>query len=200
MSRLSLRARLTILYGMLSLLAGAVILTLLYLVVQARLDARLAGDSDSRIAALRQKAGQSREATITTPNGNRISLDELVDQIRDNEEKIRNAALDTLLVPGSGIVLVISLATAGTGWILAGRGLRPLQTITIAAGQIARSTAPSAIWADASGSPGPATTSNGSPTPSTPCSSPSTAHSTANAVSSRAPPTSFAPRSHSNEP
>ncbi len=142
MTRLSLRARLTVLYGALSILAGAVILTLLYLVVQARLDAELTGDSDSRIAALRQRAGQANEATITTPNGSRISLDDLTEQIRGNEEKIRNAALDTLLVRGSGIVLAIGLATAGTGWIIAGRGLRPLHAITVTAEQIARSTGP----------------------------------------------------------
>lgn len=142
MNSLSLRARLTILYGALSILAGAVILTLLYLVVQARLDAELTGDSDSRIAALRQRAGQAGEATITTPSRSRISLDDLVGQIRGNEEKIRNAALDTLLVRGSGIVLAIGLATAGTGWIIAGRGLRPLDAITATAEQIARSTGP----------------------------------------------------------
>ncbi|MEX5712498.1 HAMP domain-containing sensor histidine kinase [Parafrankia sp. FMc6] len=142
MSRLSLRARLTVLYGALSILAGAVILTLLYLVVQARLDAELTRDAESRIAALQQRAGQAGEATITTPNGSRISLDDLTEQIRGNEEKIRNAALDTLLVRGSGIVLAIGLATAGTGWIIAGRGLRPLHAITATAEQIARSTGP----------------------------------------------------------
>ncbi|WP_018504123.1 sensor histidine kinase [Parafrankia discariae] len=142
MSRLSLRARLTVLYGALSILAAAVILTLLYLVVQARLDAELTGDAESRIAALQQRAGQAGETTITTPNGSRISLDDLTEQIRGNEEKIRNAALDTLLVRGSGIVLAIGLATSGTGWIIAGRGLRPLHAITATAEQIARSTGP----------------------------------------------------------
>lgn len=142
MTRLGLRARLTVLYGVLSIFAGAVILTLLYLVVQARLDAKLAGDSDFRIAALRQRADQSEAATITTPNGDRISLDELVDQIRNNEKDIRNAALGTLLVRGSGIVLAIGLATAGAGWIIAGRGLKPLHAITVTAEQIARSTGP----------------------------------------------------------
>ncbi|MBL7495772.1 HAMP domain-containing histidine kinase [Frankia sp. CNm7] len=142
MSRLSLRARLTVLYGVLSVVAGAVILTLLYLVVQARLDAELTGDSDSRVAALRQQAEQSGETTITMRDGSRISLDELVEQIRANEQDIRSTALDTLLVQGSGIILVIGLATAGTGWIVAGRGLRPLRAITTTAEQISRSAGP----------------------------------------------------------
>lgn len=138
MTRLSLRGRLTLLYGVLILLAGAAILAVLYLVVQDRLDRELgSGAADKRIAILREEAAASGNDTITTPDGTKIDIDALVAQIRQDREDIKDAALQTLLWQGSLVVAVIGVAAGAAGWITAGRGLLPLRRVTEVAERIA---------------------------------------------------------------
>jgi signal transduction histidine kinase len=139
MTHLSLRARLTILYGGLFLLAGAVSLVVLYLVVQHRLDEELGDDTNPRFAVLRQQAAASGNSTITTPDGSQVPLDQLLEQARADQEAIKEAALDALILQGGIAVLAVGLVAAGAGWIVAGRGLQPLNAITATARRIAGS-------------------------------------------------------------
>jgi signal transduction histidine kinase len=143
MNSLGLRGRLTVLYGGLFLVAGAVILALLYLVVQGRLEQELGSEAaDDRIAMVRQEAAESGRDTVTLPDGSTVPVEELAAQIQQGREDIKDAALDTLLVQGSLVVLGIGLAAGATGWIVAGRGLRPLHAITGTAERIANARGP----------------------------------------------------------
>jgi signal transduction histidine kinase len=137
---LSLRARLTLLYGGLFLVAGIVSLIAIYLVVERRLDEELSGgDADSRMEILRQSAAESGYSLVTMPDGEQVPLEDVLAEARAEQEAIKNAALETIIVQGGIAVLAIGLVAAAFGWIVAGRGLQPLQAITTTAQRIAAS-------------------------------------------------------------
>lgn len=143
MRSLGLRGRLTLLYGTLFLLAGILTLAVLYLVVQDRLDDELgSGAAEDRIAALRLGAAESGQDTITLPDGSTMRIDELAAQIRQDREQVKDTALESLLVQGILVVLAVGLLAGATGWVVAGRALRPLHSITDTAERIARSSGP----------------------------------------------------------
>ena len=114
--RRTARLRLTVLYGAVCLAFGAALLTVTYLLSWDALVAhpvpRLAGSG----------AG---------PSAQQVSQQSGVEQISFDREQ---------LLIRSGIALVIvSVAAVGAGWLLAGRVLRPLSTITAAARRISAS-------------------------------------------------------------
>ncbi len=141
--RIGLRGRLTLLYGVLILAAGGLILAGIYVVVGQRLDAELGRDAtDARISALRERAAESGTSTIFLPDGSTIELDELITQLQQDRIAIKDAALTALLSQGAIVVLVVAIAAGAGGWIIAGRGLRPLDLMTATAERIARSSGP----------------------------------------------------------
>jgi signal transduction histidine kinase len=115
--------RLTLLYGGTCLVFGAILLTVTSLLTWGALTtsavphpAAASGKSTTGPAAQQLNQGQPRNA------GEQITVDR------------------QLLLTRSGIALVIvSAAAVGAGWLLAGRVLRPLSTITAAARRISAS-------------------------------------------------------------
>ncbi|TAK69564.1 MAG: HAMP domain-containing histidine kinase [Actinomycetota bacterium] len=143
MRRLGLRARLTLLYGALFLVAGAAILAVLYVVVQDRLEREIGVEAaDERLLTLRQQAAASGHNTVTLPDGTTIDVNDLVAQVRKDREDIKDAALQSLLWQGSVVVLVIGVVAGATGWLVAGRGLLPLHRVTVVAEHIAAASGP----------------------------------------------------------
>lgn len=141
MKALSLRGRLTLFGAALFLIAGGVIIAGIYLVVQRQLDLELStSDTDARISALRERAASSGESTITMPDGSTVELDDLVASLHQDRAAIKDVALNSLLTEGGIVVLVVTAAAGAGGWIIAGRGLRPLDVMTDTAERIARST------------------------------------------------------------
>ncbi len=118
---MTLRARLTLLYGALFFIAGAALLGVTYLLVNRSLDTTF-GDEDPR-----------------RPGTGQVSS-ELVEQVRAQQEQTQQAALDSLLTQGGLALLGVGVLAAGFGWLVAGRALRPLHRITETAGRIANST------------------------------------------------------------
>jgi signal transduction histidine kinase len=121
--RRTARLRLTLLYGGTCLVFGAILLTVTYLLTWGALTmsavpqpAAASGQSPVGSSAQQQNQGQPRNAA------EQITVDR------------------QLLLTRSGIALVIvSAAAVGAGWLLAGRVLRPLSTITAAARRISAS-------------------------------------------------------------
>jgi hypothetical protein len=143
MITVSLRGRLTLLYGGLILAAGALILAGIYLVVGQRLDQELGSDStDERISALRERADASGDSTITLPDGTTVELDVLVDQLQRDRTAIKDAAMNSILTQGGIVVAAVAVIAGAGGWIIAGRGLRPLDLMTATAERIAGSRGP----------------------------------------------------------
>jgi signal transduction histidine kinase len=108
---MTLRARLTILYGGLFLVAGAVLLTVTYFLV----------------------AGLRAEATKTPGR----DIDRLIDEIRQQQEEIRTTASRSVLTQGGIALLGVGLLSGVSGWLVAGRALRPVQQIRESAQRIA---------------------------------------------------------------
>jgi signal transduction histidine kinase len=109
--RRTIRLRLTLLYGVLFLVSGAALLALTYLLVanslpvQVRISGSLApGQPLPSASGLRVQAGQQR-----------------------------TVALDALLVQSGIALAIMAVLSIGLGWVVAGRVLRPLRTITAAA-------------------------------------------------------------------
>ncbi|MFA1540825.1 sensor histidine kinase [Actinomadura monticuli] len=130
--RLSLRARLTLTYGGLFLVAGVVLLGATY----ALFDQQLSG-SNTKVLATRVNPGPG-PASTSDP---RTDTDDLMERTRVWQEQQRSelhdAAVTSLVTQGSIALLVVGGAAAGFGWLIAGRVLSPLHRVTETARRIA---------------------------------------------------------------
>jgi signal transduction histidine kinase len=123
LKRLTIRARLTLVYGGLFVLGGIVLLGVTYVLVAARLPAPLSKLPPGEKFVERLPGEAINPAIRTT--------------IIRYSEDIREGTLDSLLTQG-GIALVLVTAVAiGFGWLLAGKALQPLHQITETAHRIA---------------------------------------------------------------
>ncbi|MFG2048388.1 sensor histidine kinase [Micromonospora sp. NPDC048935] len=124
MKRLTIRARLTLIYGGLFLLAGVVLLAVTYVLV----DQRTAQPFGVRLRDLPTTAP-------TTPSGQNVeNVRNLLQEVQD--ETKRNA-LESLLTQGGIALILVSTVAIAFGWLLAGRALQPLHQITGTARRIA---------------------------------------------------------------
>ncbi|WP_250000798.1 HAMP domain-containing sensor histidine kinase [Actinoplanes sp. M2I2] len=114
--RLTVRGRLTLVYGGLFVLAGLVLLGATAVLVSQRLPNVLA--KSERTAPLPGVAGDLTET-------------------RQYFEASASGAVSTLLSQGGIALLVVSAAAIALGWLIAGRMLHPLQQITATARRIA---------------------------------------------------------------
>nr|WP_221381171.1 ATP-binding protein [Actinoplanes polyasparticus] len=116
--RLTVRGRLTLVYGSLFLGAGLVLLGVTYVLVSQRLPKVLA----------------RTEATVTPPGvagtGDTVEVRQFIEGTRDD-------ALNTLLSQGAIALALVSAIAIALGWLIAGRMLQSLQQITATARRIA---------------------------------------------------------------
>jgi signal transduction histidine kinase len=119
---MSLRLRLTVLYGGLFLLAGVVLLAVTYLLFTRQVGQRVAVIS-----------GNPPPGAPPLP-----SLDALDEQAR----QLRAAAATSLLTQGAIALALVALLAAATGWLVAGRALAPLRRVTDTARHIAAAADP----------------------------------------------------------
>jgi signal transduction histidine kinase len=137
--RLSVRARLTALYGGMFLLAGIVLLVVTYYLVQHSLDTGLRAGVISPVdkkAVLQQGQLVVTPGTATTPGADALY------RYNKLESAIQGARADTLhsLVYQFLLALgLVAVAALGLGWAIAGHALRPLQLITATARRVADS-------------------------------------------------------------
>lgn len=139
MRHVNIRTRLTILYCGMFLLAGAMLLGVTYLLVEASLDTGgpLHG-TNSRIAALRQELRQSGVHVELSP-GAATELEGLLAELNAEQERLRAETLESVLTQGAIALVAVGAVGGGFGWLLAGRALSPVQRITETARRIAGS-------------------------------------------------------------
>ena len=145
--RRTVRLKLTLLYGGLFLVCGVALLAVTYFLVEQHLPTALttkslAGNGQTTVSGTQYSAvcysssqvhsseglGQAAGASIPTANG----CAALLGAARSDE--LRQLIID------SGIALAImAAASTGLGWVVAGRVLQPLRTITTAARRISAS-------------------------------------------------------------
>jgi signal transduction histidine kinase len=125
----TVRLRLTMLYGGLFLLSGAVLLAITYLLVR---------HSTSVVALFRAGNGHSR---IRLSNGSGAAVGNLqvpaaAQQLRAQAVRQHQNELHQLLVQSGIALAIMSGVSAALGWVVAGRVLRPLRRITQTAQRI----------------------------------------------------------------
>jgi signal transduction histidine kinase len=117
--RLSVRARLTALYGGLFLLSGVVLLVIVYLLVRDKLPGPM---------EFTERLGMpldSRQVILPAQPWDPIVIDSLA--------QYRSATLTTLLIQSGAALLIMAVVAVGLGWLVARRVLRPLHDITATA-------------------------------------------------------------------
>jgi signal transduction histidine kinase len=122
MKRLTIRARLTLVFGGLFLLAGIVLLAVTYVLVSQRLPhGQLSADSSKPPEGKPIPPGAAKMESIATD--------------------IQEGTLRELLIQGGVALVVVSAAAIALGWLIAGRMLQPLHQVTETARRIAHAPA-----------------------------------------------------------
>jgi signal transduction histidine kinase len=131
---LTLRARLTLVYGALFLVAGLVMLALTWALVQQQF--MTAGSSQ----VVRQVGGVSSSGLppgVEDPSGPAGQDGPIADYAIQVVDAARDDALTALLTQGAVALVLVGGLAVGIGWLIAGRMLHPLATITATARRIA---------------------------------------------------------------
>lgn len=146
-NRLSLRARLTLTYAGLFLLAGGLLLAVTYGLFVNQLDSggsvivkgtRLTGPGDDT-DALQQLFDTSY---VETQEGDVLTGPQVRDWIIAQRQALQSAAAESLLIQGAIALVVVLVIACVLGWFISGRVLAPLHTVTATAHRI--SAAPAA--------------------------------------------------------
>jgi signal transduction histidine kinase len=128
MKNWTIRARLTLLYGGLFFIAGALVLVVTYFLVGQSLES--------------SGPGGGRDFASTFPDTASLGLDrqqilDAIQQIRAEQERLRSETMNTLVTRGGIAVLAAGIVASSFGWLVAGQVLRPLDKITETAQRIA---------------------------------------------------------------
>jgi signal transduction histidine kinase len=133
MKNLTIRVRLTALYGGLFFLAGAVLLAVTYVLVRQSLDTRNLGFYDP--------GALDRLPEIIRSRFDPDLLAQIQADLQRQKEEFRAETLDSLLTQGIIALGLVGIVAIGLGWLMADRVLRPLHLITDTAQRIARADA-----------------------------------------------------------
>jgi signal transduction histidine kinase len=128
----TIRLRLTVTYGLVFLITGAVLLSIGYALVRHNLDSRPNFRSELQRLGLAPPAGApffGRPFNFT-PGSPEASV---ADAVR---AQLRSDTLHRLLVEYVFALAVMTMISVGAGWLLAGRALRPLREITATARRV----------------------------------------------------------------
>jgi signal transduction histidine kinase len=121
--RPTVRLRLTLFYGGLFLAAGTVLLVINYGLVRSNLPA---------VPAFQEIVPVEAEVTLPSPPAE--PPDPEIDRaLREEGERFREATLNELLVQSAIALAIMAVVSVGLGWLMAGRVLRPLKSITTTA-------------------------------------------------------------------
>jgi signal transduction histidine kinase len=127
----TIRLRLTLLYGAVFLVTGAVLLTIGYALVRHNLDARQNLRAQLHRLGLAPPAGPPFFGRLGFRPGSPEAS--VADAVRT---QLRGAVLHRLLVEYLLALAVMTMISVGAGWLLAGRVLRPLREITATARRV----------------------------------------------------------------
>jgi signal transduction histidine kinase len=122
---MTLRIRLTVLYGGLFLAAGLALLGVTYLLIQQQLKAA-------------RPPGQG-QLVVATGDGTFLTGKEADAWFENQQAALREAATTSLLTQGSVALALVGGAAVGLGWLVAGNVLTPLHRVTDTARRIAAS-------------------------------------------------------------
>ena len=127
MRHLGIRTRLTVLYGLLFLVGGAILLGVTYLLVQQNIHQRNSGAAVAKFPAeLKLNLGDQQ-----------LALTNYIEQLQVRQEQLERNTLNALITQGSIALGVVTIVGVGFGWLMAERALRPVGRITETARRVA---------------------------------------------------------------
>ncbi|GAA1606757.1 HAMP domain-containing sensor histidine kinase [Kribbella sancticallisti] len=150
--QLTLRARLTLIYGGLFMIAGVLLLGVTYVLFNEQLTGGrviVRGTFlSSPTAGAPQTPGASpspvpegvklpKELYVLNSDGDVLTGPDAERVMREQQAQVRAAATKSLLVQGSIALVIVGGLAAGFGWLVAGRVLAPLHRVTDTARRIA---------------------------------------------------------------
>lgn len=146
--RITLRARLTMIYGGLFFAGGVVLLGVTYALLTQQLDRsgqRMVSESraDGGTPSAAPTGEPHSERTLISAGGGTppADFDDLENWMGVERDRLRDVATDSLLTQGGVALLAVGGVAAGFGWLIAGRVLAPLHRVTDTAHRIASSPA-----------------------------------------------------------
>jgi signal transduction histidine kinase len=131
--RITLRARLTLIYGGLFVVAGVVLLGTTYVLF----DQQLANPGRLLVARGPDGWPVTKEGFVFTDAGELVAGADAERWMKQQREMLHNAATSSLLAQGAIALGVVTGLAAGFGWLAAGRALVPLRRVTDTARRIA---------------------------------------------------------------
>ncbi|MEV6814478.1 HAMP domain-containing sensor histidine kinase [Micromonospora sp. NPDC051296] len=139
--RVTLRARLTLVYSALFLVAGVVLLGATYVLFNQQINR-----STVKVVAQRPSPDTGSDATarqndVVFRDGQPVAIDDVEKWMREQQQQLHDAATTSMLTQGGTALGVVGLAAAGFGWLIAGRVLSPLHRVTETARRIAQAPA-----------------------------------------------------------
>ncbi|WP_233358973.1 sensor histidine kinase [Thermomonospora amylolytica] len=137
--RISLRTRLTLVYGGLFLVAGMVLLGVTYVLFGQQLDrpGRLIVGQLVQSTQPPAPSGPVPQKFMFTPDGDVLTGAAAERWRQRQNDRLRDAAVTTLLGQGAIALTVVGGVATGLGWLIAGRVLAPLHRVTETALRIA---------------------------------------------------------------
>ncbi|NIK56346.1 sensor histidine kinase [Kribbella shirazensis] len=145
MKRLSLRGRLTLLYGGLFMVAGVLLLGVTYALFTANLGQRyqviVKGTYLSPSPGPGRPAPPTNDVYVMNKEGAVLTGSDAERVLAEQREQVRQAAVKSMLTQGSIALVLVGGVAAGLGWLVAGRVLAPLHRVTDTARRIAASPA-----------------------------------------------------------
>ena len=133
--RITLRARLTLIYGGLFLVAGVVLLGATYALFNQQLTH--APKVIARTATSAAPSTGGYQTFAFDAEGNLITGTDAQRWVTEQQARLHAAATSSLLTQGAIALAVVGAAAAGFGWLVAGRVLAPLHRVTDTARRIA---------------------------------------------------------------
>jgi signal transduction histidine kinase len=140
---MTLRARLTIIYGGLFLLAGVLLLAVTYVLLGQQLERGnpkvLTGDSPAKQLERLDSypSGATRQLVVITSNGDRLTGAAAQQWMDEQTAALQDAASTSLLAQGALALGGVGAVAVGLGWLVTGRVLAPLRRVTDTARRIA---------------------------------------------------------------
>jgi len=138
---MTIRLRLTLLYGGLFLVAGALLLTITYLLLAQRLSTTpprsiVAG----KVGEFLPTGTGGQPAKVQLTDGRSIDVTQLPAALVQEQKQQQDATLNSLLTEGGIALGLVGVAALGFGWVIADRALRPVGQITATARRVAAAT------------------------------------------------------------
>ena len=137
--RITLRARLTLIYGGLFFVAGIVLLGSTY----ALFHQQISQGGKMQIIATKEKQGATAadeafgEVSVVTKDGDTLTGEKAKEFLVGERGRIQDAATTSLITQGGIALAIVGGVAVGFGWLIAGRTLAPLRQVTETARRIA---------------------------------------------------------------